>query len=468
MDSVFFYLHLFQLAFSKKQKKINIFKRIYDKARVGLGAENCSKPFFAMTPQRIRIHFIMQIQAVFSSANVAWKFWVKWDRDNSLELKKMLICPLECISSGTFEIESEKQRLVCVPEFYGRTGEKLEVFKSPSVRIQLLKNVYIIGQTNVVADENCKHLLSDSFCFTDGDADLSFGNLISTKRGYAYVAMPRTFDFINNGINLVHPGSYNYYHFAIELLSKLIICDRKSEYRDWPVIVDKCVQRQKNMMYLLEKIRGNHDIIWVEQDKRYKVNALVCSDSVSWMPTNVLEGHLLKKKYYMMIENVLTELKLAYEQGIDFDRASDKSGRYIFLSRKNTEISRLINEKKIEEAFVEAGFSVVFPELLSIEEQAKMFHSAKCIVGATGGAFTNIIFCKPGTVIGCIIPAEFRFYLYSTMAYNLGLKCVYLDAEIIERDKRYIATSRYDADDGKLADYIEQLKKLTDIQANYI
>ncbi len=46
------------------------------------------------------------------------------------------------------------------------------------------------------------------------------------------------------------------------------------------------------------------------------------------------------------------------------------------------------------------------PEFLSFKKQIKLFNSSSLIIGAHGAAFTNIIFCKPGTKILEIMPSD--------------------------------------------------------------
>ena len=47
----------------------------------------------------------------------------------------------------------------------------------------------------------------------------------------------------------------------------------------------------------------------------------------------------------------------------------------------------------------EKGFELVATELLSFKEQVRLFSEADIIVGPSGAAFANIIFCQPGTKV---------------------------------------------------------------------
>ena len=62
------------------------------------------------------------------------------------------------------------------------------------------------------------------------------------------------------------------------------------------------------------------------------------------------------------------------------------------------------------------------PEFLSFKKQIKLFNSSSLIIGAHGAAFTNIIFCKPGTKIIEIIPANHPNRKCERISKILGLK----------------------------------------------
>ncbi len=75
-------------------------------------------------------------------------------------------------------------------------------------------------------------------------------------------------------------------------------------------------------------------------------------------------------------------------------------GRKIYLSRcllKKTNGRKAINEESIEQLFVAYGFEIVFPELLSWQEQIRLMSEANIIAGCEGSALHMGLFSPPDT-----------------------------------------------------------------------
>jgi capsular polysaccharide biosynthesis protein len=81
-----------------------------------------------------------------------------------------------------------------------------------------------------------------------------------------------------------------------------------------------------------------------------------------------------------------------------------QSGRRLYISRigqsKTGRSTRVMtNEETLIERLAEFNFEVIEPEQLSAEEQIAAFASADMIVGASGSAMFNVVFCRPGTKV---------------------------------------------------------------------
>jgi capsular polysaccharide biosynthesis protein len=94
----------------------------------------------------------------------------------------------------------------------------------------------------------------------------------------------------------------------------------------------------------------------------------------------------------------------------------------IYLSRRNDAKRPLLNEECLEERLISIGFEVVHAEALNVVEQISMFRHAAVVVGATGAAFANCLFCPPAAKIFEIQPSNY------TGIWTRGL-CHQIDAE---------------------------------------
>lgn len=68
-------------------------------------------------------------------------------------------------------------------------------------------------------------------------------------------------------------------------------------------------------------------------------------------------------------------------------------------SRAYTNVRHFTDEAKLVDILSARGFEIVEPEKLTVREQIELFASAACIVGASGAAMFNTIFCAPGTLV---------------------------------------------------------------------
>jgi hypothetical protein len=74
----------------------------------------------------------------------------------------------------------------------------------------------------------------------------------------------------------------------------------------------------------------------------------------------------------------------------------DNYSKYIYVGRKEaTSSGRILdNENELVEQITSLGFKKIYPEDYSFEEQISIFYNARIVVGASGSALLNCIFCK--------------------------------------------------------------------------
>ena len=324
-----------------------------------------------------------------------------------------------------YVLEAEQEREVFVMD--GKTeGGKCFQFFSPDVYYTVIKNVCVRGRSNgIFWEDKCIYPIERQQ-FEAKWEWMIYRSLFITDKKVCY-AYSNSEKVVERAIMLLDQSSYNYYHLTIEILSRLTYIDSIGEYRDYPLLIDKCVWEIEQFKELVRKVNiYNHEIILIENIEMCKVKELVVISPCAWMPTNVKKGYGYDKKDYMVSVVAMSNLRRRLVKN------ETNATRKIFVARMNTENARLINEEEIRDIFQTFGFEVIYPEHMTLEEQIKVFAEAAYVAGATGAAFTNILYCKEGTQIICIVPNCIEFYGYSTMAYLLKQKVNFIDAEVID------------------------------------
>jgi hypothetical protein len=75
------------------------------------------------------------------------------------------------------------------------------------------------------------------------------------------------------------------------------------------------------------------------------------------------------------------------------------ASRRIYISRRNTQYRRIVNEEAVEAVFRDHGFTTYRFEELSFQEQVTLMSQAEVVASASGAALTNIMFAPPGAKV---------------------------------------------------------------------
>ncbi|MCL4237372.1 MAG: DUF563 domain-containing protein [Anaerolineae bacterium] len=109
------------------------------------------------------------------------------------------------------------------------------------------------------------------------------------------------------------------------------------------------------------------------------------------------------------------------------DGLEDGSPKRVFISRRLASKRRLLNEDEIWELLLEpAGFARVFPETMTLANQARLFREADVVISPHGAGLTNILFMRQDALAIELVPAlraKPEFFLLSS-AMGVRYACV--------------------------------------------
>lgn len=113
----------------------------------------------------------------------------------------------------------------------------------------------------------------------------------------------------------------------------------------------------------------------------------------------------------------------------------DASPRLIYATRRAVGSWREFdNEAEIETVLSSAGFSVLQPERMTLDEQIAEFARAEVIVGPHGSALANAGFAPPGCLIVSILPEGMPHRWIYGLAHQLRHRLVILTASCKKHD----------------------------------
>jgi len=348
--------------------------------------------------------------------------------------KKTLLeyCRQNNIQSTT--LEEAVLREVFVPKYYERNNLS-RIFLIPSPKIYFIKifNVEIVAESSfIIKDKLILHDMFDST--TEKRYDLRFGSILSLGKSGDVVIKFNNIEKvkINKGIFLIGFGSFNYFHFTVELMSKFNYINNNNKFLNYPIIVDEIVLEIPQFKELLFSLNyTKREVIKLKKQTKYSVSELIYISDVSCMPININGRSNMQINDFRISKNSLKYLnnkvlsKITYFKNIKPFK--------IFISRNPRFFQRLVNQTEISLLFKSYGFIIVNTDELSLREQVHIFSTADVVAGVTGAALTNIIYCKPGTTFVSIIPMKHNFSMYSTIAHHLGIHSMFLDAEIVKK-----------------------------------
>ena len=295
----------------------------------------------------------------------------------------------------------------------------------PEINAYLLEKVIISAYSSHIVKDAC--LLVPKERFKHRNRIPSHGKGLGYYNELHSICTIRGSKTIEKAIFVGGDGADNWYHYVIECMSKAyLIRLLPDEFQDYPIIVPDEARCIESFAEILDALVPDREVLTVGHST-VNVENLIVLDDVSSGPFNLLAGCWPMISDYSHHENILNSF--VHELRKSFSNCCDpqKRSRRIFLVRPD--VRRNYNQEELLAIAKKYGFSPIAPETLSLKEQAKVFSEASHIVGASGAAWTNMLFAPhPFRGLTWIIPTHREFCSYSMLAHFLGHDVKYLVA----------------------------------------
>lgn len=293
-------------------------------------------------------------------------------------------------------------------------------------------DIIITGSSDLIV-LNGKYALYDlKFLDTQKAFDYTDEAIKLLKENQAVLEVYRSTKTIEKGIFLVGNYSANYYHFVIEIISRFESIAKMKLDKSIPIIMDNScweIPQLKELICYFNK--EDRDILRIERGIQYKVAKLYYPSTPNIIPPNYKNITKISAEHNLFDTNALQFIRDSL-----LDNKSERSfPKRLFISRKNASGRRQYNESQILEVLTEYGFSVFYPEEYSALEQVAIFNQAEFIIGATGAAFTNLLFCNAGCKVLCLTNYDLNVSIFCTICKIFGIELTYIYDESLIPDK---------------------------------
>jgi capsular polysaccharide biosynthesis protein len=280
--------------------------------------------------------------------------------------------------------------------------------------------------------------------------DCASGHLLAHGERVAIVAS-RPEERLDVGVFLAGNGSSNYYHWLLELLPKLEFV----EDVDWPLLVSADAHGA-TFRDALSRIAGERPIVFLDNERTYRVSRLLYVTSPILCPFNLRRGEAFRPEDFLLHPASIRFLRgrLSSPRSAGAGPAS----RRIFMARRPGR--RDYNQDEIFAILSEHGFEKVHMEDLSLSEQIETVASAEMIAGPTGAAWTNLLFARRGTRCLCWMAEELRgFAGYSNLAHAVGADLRYVTYRAGAQDTHALYALDYRVDPTEIEREVRRLSE---------
>jgi hypothetical protein len=296
----------------------------------------------------------------------------------------------------------------------------------PALSGYILRNAVVSTNSNQIQTKNA--LLMPQHRFSERLRIMPNCDQLGTYNSHYAICKTRSHEYFDKAIFLGGDGASNWYHFVLECASKAYLLRfLPEEYQDYPVILPIEALTVESYNTVARALLPNKLFLCPKKGTA-QVGELVVLDEVSQGPFNLYDGQWPKLTDYWQHEDTLlamfSELRSALLQpGQAFNQS-----RRLFIIRPETR--RNYNQAALLKIAQKYDFEPVSPETLPLAKQAQIYAEASHVIGASGAAWTNMIFAPKPFKALTWLPAQYsNFCSYAMLANLMGHELRYLTCQ---------------------------------------
>ena len=297
-------------------------------------------------------------------------------------------------------------------------------------------DVKIIGGSSIIIIDDFNLLYDLKYNSNNKNIDFSDEGICYNKDEICVIINNKSNKVIESGISMTANYDKNFYHFVYEILIKFKEIATLNIDKHVPLLFNKDVLSIIPFLDLINFLNKEKRVIEpLEPLQIYTVKNLYHISCKNIIAPNFIDITKVKSE-----DNAFDIETLSFLRKKLLALAKPIVGlKKIFIARKKAGQRRNYNEDAVFAVLKKYGFELFYPEEHSIEMQISIFNNADFIIGATGAAFTNILFCNESCTVICLTNYPIKFSIFSTIATFINVQLIYIyDKTLTATNDTYI------------------------------
>ncbi len=331
-------------------------------------------------------------------------------------------------------------------------------YRFPDIFITCVNEALTYGGTNLVlanGDVICQDLYDVVSDYTS--EELHGRTVVDKNTGrIRWLLHDKTPEHISVAATFVDACSVNYAHWLSEIFPRIALFCATDDFKGVPIIVNDGLH--ENIMQSLFMLVGNdREVITLPIGRALNVDRLYLTSVTGYVPFEPRQKGKVGGAQGVFSPYSFKFVRALLDEYLENKRGNKNWPHKIFL-RRNSCARNLVNADVIEGVFISMGYTIVEPEKLSFLQQVELFANAKVIIGSTGAAFANAIFCKSRTNVGILISKheDMSYDYWASMLGLNGVKVSYILGDIVENHECGVHGDFY-IDPQAVNEYLEAL-----------
>jgi capsular polysaccharide biosynthesis protein len=262
----------------------------------------------------------------------------------------------------------------------------------------------------------------DNVLLSDVSVDLRIDHIRNHYAFTSWLSYPVTY-MPGTVAHLTFYDSHNYFHWLYDTLARLNLL------RISGISIDKYVMNWRNFF-------GGSAQPFPFQEQALSMLGIA--------PEQIIEthDHLHLKAKQLVLTSIpintgypkwaydFLRYEFLFKQGLYEQNFS--GNERIYISRGNVPNRKIINEEEVIDLLSPYGFRTFVLQDFSLQDQIRLFHSARVIVSPHGAGLANLTFCRPGTTVIEIFGSRFWADMYWKISNYGGLNYYHYVGQSVE------------------------------------